>query len=260
MEAKIIAFTNNKGGVGKTTTTYNTGAALSRRGYKVLLVDLDGQCNLTISAGIKSFRTIYGEITGEERAEIVPLWDNLNLICGSISLPSLELDLADTEGAEYRLKKVLEKHKRNFDFILLDTPPALGFWTISAYIAADGIVIPVTPHYLAYKGFAALTEVMEKAKKEVNPSLQIYGVLLTQFNDRITMHKQIKDSIAAYFSGTRSNAFTEVIHNCISIAEAPAYGQDIFLYDKKSRGAKDYADYTARLLEVMGLPAQKGAE
>jgi chromosome partitioning protein len=257
MEAKIIAFSNNKGGVGKTTSTYNTGAALAKRGYKVLLVDLDGQCNLTISAGEKSLKTIYGEITNTYKAEIVPLWDNINLICGSPSLPSLELSLADTEGAEYKLKDALEKHKRNYDFILLDTPPALGLWTISAYIAADGIVIPITPHYLAYKGFAALTEVMEKAKKEVNPNLQIYGVLFTQYTERISMHKQIKYCVEQYFAGIHSNAFTEVIHNCISIAEAPAYGQDIFLYAPKSRAAKDYAAYTEKLLEVIGYPAQK---
>lgn len=252
MGAKIIAFSNNKGGVGKTTTTYNTGAALARKGYKVLLIDLDAQCNLTISAGVKGWRTIYGEITGEESAEIIPLWDNIYIICGSIDLEALAMEMKGKKGAEYRLKKVLDGYKDSFDFILLDTPPALGFWTISAYIAADGIVIPITPHYLAYKGFAALTYVMENAKKEVNPNLQIYGVLLTQYNDRITMHKQIKESIGAYFSGIRSNAFTEVIHNSIAIAEAPAYGQDIFLYDKKCRAAKDYAAYTERLLEVMG--------
>ena len=252
METKVIAFSNNKGGVGKTTTTYNTGAALARKGYKVLLIDLDGQCSLTISAGEKSLRTILGDITGEYSAEVIPLWDNLNIICGSPLLPSLELESAGKEGAEMMLAKALAKYKGHFDFILLDTPPALGLWTISAYIAADGIVIPITPHYLAYKGFAALTEVMEKAKKEVNPNLQIYGVLFTQFTDRITMHKEIKYCVEQYFAGIRSNAFTEVIHNSIAIAEAPAYGQDIFLYAPKCRAAKDYAAYTDKLLQVIG--------
>ena len=226
---KVISIINHKGGVGKTTTTANLGGALTQKGYRVLLVDLDGQANLTMSLGLSSDldETIYS-YKNKEGLEIVP---------SCLDLSAIETELMNEPVRELILKSLLENIRDRYDYILIDCPPSLSLLSLNALTASDGIIIPVQAHYLAMRGMDKLVNIINKVKSRINPSLSIYGILITMYDGRTNLNKSISEIVEETFHG---KVFTTYIRNNISLAEAQANGKDIFHYDSKCNGAIDY--------------------
>lgn len=249
---KVITIANNKGGVGKTTTTINLSAGLRDKGYKVLVIDLDGQGNLTIALtgerGIKP--TIYEAIVNpNEIANLRPREipskmgkGELHLISSSRDLFAGSMELAEAEGRLDRLAKVLERFNGQYDFILIDTTPVIDLITINALRVADLVIIPTLPHYLSVVGsIEILTNMVEISPKK---RIAMY-LLFTQWNSRSTSHKFAEETIGHW----KIKSFTTKIRTNISLAEAPAIREDIFQYAPRSNGAKDYKALTEEVIE-----------
>jgi chromosome partitioning protein len=248
---RILAISNHKGGVGKTTSTVNIGAALALKAYKVLLVDLDPQANLTQSLGIKtSAFNIYENLRGRQAVSPIKVKDNLYVIPSSLDLSAAEIELSAEPGREYLLKDILSKVQGDFDYILIDCPPSLGLLTIDALTTATDVVIPLQAEYLPLKGLAKLTEVIEKIKNRLNPNLMIGCVFLTQYDPRKVLNRDVAESVREFFG---DKLLTAKISNNVSLAEAPSQGQDIFLYNKASKGAVDYKDLCDEILVKMAV-------
>lgn len=245
---RIVAFANHKGGVGKTTSAHSIGIALGKAGRKVLLIDFDPQGNMSDSAGISEpEEDIYGALTNKvgELPRVV-LYENVHLTPASIDLASAEQELSSEMGREYFLKTLLEGYKSAYDYILIDCPPSLGLLTTNALTAATDVFIPLQAQYLAMKGLDKLLKVVDIIKKRLNPELQVSGVLVTQYNSRISLNKDVYDFIQQKFP---EQAFKTAIRTNITLAEAPSGGTDVFAYDAKSNGAKDYLALTEEILE-----------
>jgi len=244
---KIISFANHKGGVGKTTTTHSVGIALGRAGRKVLLIDFDPQANMTESAGIEDQEyDIYHSITNKISDLVqVQLYENVWLTPSSIDLASAEQELSSEMGREYFLKTILERVKDNYDYILIDCPPSLGLLTTNALTASTDVFIPIQAQYLAMKGLDKLLQVVNIIRNRLNPDIKVSGVLVTQFNSRTSLNKNVYDFVHNKFPDI---AFKTAIRNNISLAESPSNGSDIFAYDKRSNGAKDYLALTEEVL------------
>jgi chromosome partitioning protein len=235
---KVIAISNHKGGVGKTTSAINIGAGLSSMGKKVLLIDLDPQANLSQSLGIiEPERTIYGSLRGLHGLEPISLLEGLDLVPSTLDLSGAEIELSGEAGREFILKDLLEPIKRKYDYILIDSPPSLGLLTINAFTASDQIFIPLQAQYLALQGLTKLVEVIEKIKRRLNPDLKIGGVFITQYDSRKVLNRDVVEAIKGHFS---KELFTTYIRDNVALAEAPAQGLDIFRYNPKSHGAEDY--------------------
>lgn len=235
---KIIAISNHKGGVGKTTSALNIGAGLSKLKKKVLLIDLDPQANLTQSLGIKEpENNIYGVIKNIYAPELIKINKNLFLIPSVSELSGAELELSAEAGREFLLKEVIEPLSSNYDFIVIDCPPSLGLLTINAFTASDFILIPMQAEYLALQGIGKLLGLMDKIKKRLNPRLDIGGIFITQFDKRKVLNRYVCDTIEEHFKG---KVFKTKIRNNIALAEAPNEGTDIFTYQPDSNGADDY--------------------
>jgi len=235
---KVIAVSNHKGGVGKTTSTVNIGAGLSFLKKKVLLIDLDPQSNLSQSLGVEDAkRNIYGAIKGEHELEIQHVLTNLDLVPSSLDLSGVEMELSHEPGREYILDELLEPIRDKYDYILIDCPPSLGLLTLNALATADEIYIPLQAHYLALKGLTKITQVIEKVRKRLNRKLKIGGVFITQFDKRKILNRDVAAAIQDYFD---DQVFNTKIRDNITLAEAPSKGIDIFRYSPKSYGAKDY--------------------
>lgn len=244
---RIISFANHKGGVGKTTTTHSTGIALGRTGKKVLLIDFDPQANMSDSAGVGDEEyDIYHALTNKiQDLPMVQLYDNVWLTPSSIDLASAEQELSSEMGREYFLRTLLERHKDQFDFILIDCPPSLGLLTTNALTASTDVFIPIQAQFLAMKGLDKLLKVVDIIKNRLNPNLKVSGVLVTQYNSRTSLNKNVYDFVHNKFPEI---AFKTAIRNNISLAESPSKGSDIFAYDAKSNGAKDYLALTEEIL------------
>ncbi len=235
---KIIAISNHKGGVGKTTSALNIGAGLSKLKKKVLLIDLDPQANLTQSLGIKEpENNIYGVIKNIYAPELIKINKNLFLIPSVSELSGAELELSAEAGREFLLKEVIEPLSSNYDFIVIDCPPSLGLLTINAFTASDFILIPMQAEYLALQGIGKLLGLMDKIKKRLNTRLEIGGIFITQFDKRKVLNRYVCDTIEEHFKG---KLFKTKIRNNIALAEAPNEGTDIFTYQPDSNGADDY--------------------
>lgn len=233
-----ITLSNHKGGVGKTTSTLNIGAALSRLGEKVLLVDLDPQANLSQSVGIREpERNIYGAIRREYGLEPVTISEGLELIPSTLDLSGAEVELAAETGREYILRELLEPVKGSYDFVLIDSPPSLGLLTVNALTASDEVIIPVQAEYLAVQGLAKLDGLIEKIRQRVNRELRIGGVLVTQYDSRKVLNRSVADTITQSFEG---RIFETRIRDNVALAEAPTQELDVFRYAPKSKGAEDY--------------------
>lgn len=243
---KVIACSNHKGGVGKTTSVVNIGAGLAKLKKKILLIDLDPQANLTQSFGInKPEYTIYEALKGEHGLEPITIDKYLDVVASTLDLSGAEMELSSEAGREYIFTELLDPIRDNYDYILIDCPPSLGLLTINALTASDELYIPLQPHYLAIKGLTKIIEVKDKVRKRLNKKLEITGVFVTQFDKRKILHRDVVDTINTYF---QDKVFDIKIRDNIALAEAPSMGLDIFRYNPKSYGAEDYMKLCKEIL------------
>jgi chromosome partitioning protein len=247
---KIISVANQKGGVGKTTTAVNLAAALAAKGNRVLIIDLDPQGMATASLGRKKERQkgIYQALmNGREMMEIIvgSDVDNLYLCPCSSELAGAEIELFPMKDREKRLREALDKVKRNFHFIFIDCPPSLGFLTINALTASDSVLIPIQCEFLCMEGVPDLLAIFDEVRTYFNPSLYIEGIVLTMFDERTNLSKQVAEEIRR---SLKTVMFNSVIPRSVRLAEAPSFGKPIVVYDIKSRGAEAYLNLAQELL------------
>lgn len=237
----IISFINQKGGVGKTTTAINLGAGLAALGYKVLLIDFDPQANLSSGVGINNTTpSIYDVLShvSEINDSIQKSYlDNLYVIPSNNSLSGAAVELVSLEERELFLKKNIAPIQKDFDFFFIDCPPSLGLLTINAFCAADSIIIPLQCEYFAMEGIAQLVQNIQLIQQGPNKSLSIFGIILTMFDTRTNLSREVASEIVSAFG---SSVFQTIIPRNIKIAEAPSYGQSVISYDRECIGSKSY--------------------
>jgi chromosome partitioning protein len=249
---RIIAIANQKGGVGKTTTSVNLSACLAFLGKKVLLIDIDPQGNATSGLGIRKGdleSCVYDVlINDEDIKDIVQQTgvENLYIVPATISLAGAEIELVSTISREVRLKKALQEVKNNFDFIIIDCPPSLGLLTINALTASDGLIIPVQCEYYALEGLSQLLSTVRLVQKHLNKELMIDGVLLTMLDARTNLGIQVIDEVKRYF---QDKVYRSVIPRNIRLSEAPSHGKPVILYDAKSRGSELYLEFAREVIK-----------
>lgn len=241
--AKIIAVTNQKGGVGKTTTAVNLAACLAYKGKKVLVVDSDPQGNASSGLGVDKDEienSLYDCLIDSEKTEsavMKTLTRGLWVIPSLPDLSAAEIELASQKNREYFLEKVLEKVKDKYDFIIIDSPPALGMLTINIMTAADSILIPIQCEYYSLEGLSQLMSSVKTIKKSLNPELEIEGILATMYDGRTNLSNQVLDEVKKHFP---DKVFSTPIPRNVRLSEAPSYGQPIIKYDITSKGAEAY--------------------
>ena len=238
-----MAVANQKGGVGKTTTVLNLGAYLGRLGYRVLLVDVDPQCNTTrgVTTLEAAAATLYDVLVEGHDASgaIVPTSvENLSLLPASPDLAGSEVELLDTDTRERTLKTALQPLLTHFDYILLDCPPALGLLTVNALVAADSVLVPVQCEYLALEGLGRLMDTVSRIRANLNPTLRIFGLLMTMYDRRTALSDQVASEVRRHYPEL---TFQTVIPRNVRLGEAPSFGQTIVEYDPSSIGAKAYS-------------------
>ena len=249
---KIIAFANQKGGVGKTTSAVNIAASVGILGKKVLLIDLDPQGNTTSGVGINkknlkatSYELLINEVSAD-KAVITTEFKNLSVIPSNISLAGAEFDLYQLDNREYRLKNQLKLIKDNYDYIFIDCPPSLGMITVNALAAADAVIIPMQCEYYALEGLSQLMLTIRKIKQLYNPELEICGILITMFNGRLILTMQVISELKKYYS---DKLFKTPVSRNVRLSEAPSFGTPVYYHDKSSKGSKEYLDVAKELLE-----------
>lgn len=252
---RIIAISNHKGGVGKTTSVVNIGAGLASLKKKVLLIDMDPQANMTVSLGITTEEnTIYDALKGDCALIPINITNNLDIVPSTLDLSGAEVELNSEPGREYILSELIEPISSNYDYIIIDCPPSLGLLTVNAFTASVEVIIPIQPHFLAIKGLSKILEVVNKIKKRLNRKIEITGVFLTMFDRRKILHKDVLDTITTYF---QDRVFYSQIRENIALAEAPGTGLDIFRYDKGSNGAFDYLKLCKEIIKMEKKYEQK---
>ena len=250
--AQIIAVANQKGGVGKTTTTVNLGASLAYNGKKVLLIDMDAQGNATSGLGIKKGevdRDIYDVLINEEPLKDVVLAssrDNLSIVPATIQLAGAEVELTSLMARETRLKRAGETVEKDYDYILIDCPPSLGHLTINAFTASDSVLIPVQCEYYALEGLSQLLNTVRLVQKHFNKDLKVEGVLLTMLDARTNLGFEVVNEVKKYF---REKVYATIIPRNIRLSEAPSYCLSIIDYDISSKGAEVYQDLAKEVMD-----------
>lgn len=240
---RIIAVANQKGGVGKTTTTINLSACLAEQGQKVLVIDVDPQGNTTSGLGIdknNTENTVYELMLGEASIDdciYKSVMDDLDVIPSNVNLAGAEIDLIDIDDREYILKKIVNSLKEKYDFILLDCPPSLSMLTVNAMTAANTVLVPIQCEYYALEGLSQLIRTINLVKQKLNPELEIEGVVFTMYDARTNLSLQIVENVKANLKQT---VYKTIIPRNIRLAEAPSHGLPINLYDSKSAGAESY--------------------
>lgn len=258
---KIIAFSNQKGGVGKTTTCVNMSAYLAAKGYKVLIVDLDPQGNATSGLGFAKSEvknSVYKVMIDEMPivdAVVKTCVENLDILPSNIDLAGAEVELVYVKDREKVLSKVLENARNSYDFITIDCPPSLGLLTINALAASDTVIIPIQSEYYALEGLSQLMNTIKLVVKHLNPSLKIEGVVLTMRDNRAIISRQISAEIKKFFG---KRVFETAIPRNIRLAEAPSHGLPIMLHDNKCSGAKAHQLLTEEFLERQPASVRKG--
>ncbi|MCI8485624.1 MAG: ParA family protein [Clostridia bacterium] len=249
---KIISIANQKGGVGKTTTSVSLSAILAKKGKKILMIDMDPQGNGTSGLGIDKnvkfsvYDVIIDEVEIENTIQKTEI-DNLDVCPSNINLAGAEVELVDMEEREKRLKDKLDKIKDKYDYIIIDCPPSLGLVTLNAFTASDSVLIPVQCEYYALEGLGQLINTINLVKKHLNKGLYIEGALLTMYDARTNLSNQVVKEVKRYFE---DKVYKVVIPRNIKLSEAPSYGMPITLYDKRSKGAKCYERLAKEFLKI----------
>ncbi len=250
--AQILSIVNQKGGVGKTTTSVNLAAFLAYRGKKVLVVDLDPQGNATSGLGFDKTElkySVYDLLVNEIEAKdvIVPTKrKNLDMCPTNINLAGAEVELVSAMSRETILKRALDAVAENYDFILIDCPPSLGLLTLNALSASTGVIVPIQGEYYALEGLTQLVDTINLVKKRLNPAIGIFGVVITMYDNRTQLTKQVTTEVRKYFG---DKVFKTVIPRNIRLAEAPSHGKTIIEYDKNSRGGRAYNDLSYEVVK-----------
>lgn len=249
---KVISVANQKGGVGKTTTTVNLATLLAKKGKKVLLIDTDPQGNATSGLGVTKelefsvYDILVGDTTFQETVQDTAV-KNLKVCPSNISLAGAEVELVSMMSREQRLKTKLDEVKDLFDFVLIDCPPSLGLITLNAFTASDSVLIPVQCEYFALEGLGQLLNTVNLVKKHLNKNLEIEGALLTMYDARTNLSNQVVKEVKKYFE---DKVYKTVIPRNVRLSEAPSYGMPISIYDPKSKGAKAYEKFAKELLKI----------
>ena len=249
---RVIAVSNQKGGVGKTSTCVNMAASLALRGYKVLLVDIDAQGNSTTGMGIAKntlVRSIYNVLIDQTYISdvIIPTSiEGLDILPSNIDLAGAEVELVYLKNREKRLRMALESVKNKYDYVMIDCPPSLNLLTINALTASDAVIIPIQCEFFAVEGLTKLLNTINLVVKSTNKSLTVGGIVLTMNDNRPLVSKQIQAELRQYFG---SKVFNTVIPRNIRVSEAPSHGKPVIIYDPKSKGAKSYVELTTEFLQ-----------
>ncbi|AIQ21377.1 MULTISPECIES: ParA family protein [Paenibacillus] len=249
--SKIIAIANQKGGVGKTTTSVNLGAGMATLGKRVLLVDIDPQGNTTSGVGVNKadvanciYDILINEVNPQETILETQI-EGLHIIPATIQLAGAEIELVSTISRELKLKKALNAVKSNYDYIIIDCPPSLGILTINSLTAADSVIIPIQCEYYALEGLSQLLNTVRLVQKNLNPHLKIEGVLLTMLDARTNLGIQVIEEVKKYF---QEKVYKTIIPRNVRLSEAPSHGQSIITYDTRSKGAEVYLELAKEVI------------
>ena len=256
MDKKIISVINQKGGVGKTTTVINLAAGLTMKGKKILVIDLDPQGNATTGLGLSNTEnselTIYSVLNGDKKiSEVVQStkFDNLNLVTSNVDLSGLEVETAGDSRRAFKLKdelgSILNDSRASYDYILIDCPPSLSLLTIMALVASDELVVPLQTEFFALEGLTQLIKTIDRIKSNLNPSLNIRGILLTMFDKRNKLSGEVEQEARNYF---KEKVYQTVVPRNVRLSEAPSHGVPVLLYDKACPGSKSYFTFTDEFL------------
>ena len=249
---KVISVANQKGGVGKTTTTVNLGTILAKKGKKVLLIDADPQGNATSGLGVEkdveisTYDILVNDSTIQDAIQDTII-KNLKVCPSNMNLAGAEVELVSMMSREQRLKEKLEEEKNKFDYILIDCPPSLGLITLNAFTASDSVLIPVQCEYFALEGLGQLLNTINLVKKHLNKNIQIEGALLTMYDIRTNLSNQVVKEVKKYFE---DKVYKTVIPRNVRLSEAPSYGMPITEYDPRSKGAKSYQKFAKEFLKI----------
>jgi len=249
---KIISISNQKGGVGKTTTSINLSSFLASMGKKVLIIDIDPQGNAGSGLGLNvneqkdtTYEVILGEISIQEASQKTGI-DNLFIVPANINLSGAEIDLMNQDKKEFSLKNAISKQRNNYDFIIIDCPPSLGVLTINALTASDSVIITLQTEYFALEGLSQLIKIISLVQENLNSSLELEGVLLTMYDKRTNLSNQVANDVKGYFG---DKVYSTTIPRNIKLGEAPSFGKPINLYDPDGIGAQSYKNFALEVIK-----------